>query len=47
MENLEQKPVKSKDLVPYSRERIGVEVAAAKGQIRHKYLELKTGSQLQ
>jgi len=41
LEKLEQEMVKSKDLVPESRQRLKAEVEDAKYQIRGKYYELK------
>jgi DNA-directed RNA polymerase subunit F len=41
LEKLEQAVVKSKDLVPESRQRLSAELAAAKEQITQKYGDLK------
>ena len=41
LEKLEQKIVKSKDLVPESRQRLGIEIEAAKRQVKEKYDDLK------
>jgi hypothetical protein len=41
LEKLEQEMVKSKDLVPESRQRLNGELEDAKNQIRDKYDELK------
>lgn len=41
LEKLEQKIVKSKDIASESRQRLGAEIAAAKHQIREKYVDLK------
>ncbi len=41
LETLEQKIIKSKDLVPESRRRVEVEIDVAKKQIKQKYADLK------
>ena len=41
LEALEQKIIKSKDLVPESRRRVEVEIDVAKKQIEQKYADLK------
>ena len=41
LEKLEQKMVKSSDLVPESRRRLNLEIEDAKFQIKEKYVDLK------
>jgi len=41
LEKLEQKIVKSKDLVPESRQRLSGEIATSKHEVTEKYVDLK------
>ncbi len=41
LEKLEQGIVKSKDLVPESRQRLNLEIAAAKHELKERYVDLK------